>query len=188
MTPFKGANTVTSPRGSRTLNGVAAFHAGIDVTNPGGSWRVREVTGGVVSKIYTTAARGLVLEVTTDTGAIERYQHLKETLADVGQSVPQGAEIAVAGNSGECYGTPRADNEYMGGRHLHFEVLVGGKTSDAAAQWLGLPNKAGSYAGNDERDGAAPVEDTALVEARMIAANAAALAESAQNLVKMLEE
>lgn len=161
MTPFEGINRVTS--GYR-LKGRPS-HNGIDVTNPNGSWRVREVTGGKVTKIYTNAVRGLVLEVTTDAGDLERYQHLKQALVSVGQKVPQRAEIAVAGNTGECEGTARADNEYMAGRHLHFEVLKGGKSIVNPSEWLGLPNATGDYPGNNDLDGAPTVpEDTELTK------------------------
>lgn len=154
MTPFAGTNRVTS--GYR-LPG-RADHNGIDVTNPFGAWRLREVTGGTVTRIWTQASRGLTLEVTTAAGDIERYQHLDETLVTFGQKVPQGTQIAVAGNTGHCIGGARADNGYMAGRHLHFEVLKGGQFLVNPAPWLGLPNKAGDYAGNDDLDGAAAAD------------------------------
>lgn len=152
MTPFKGTNRVTS--GFR-LPG-RANHNGIDVTNPYGDWTVREVTGATVTKIYNNAVRGLVLETTTSAGDLQRYQHLKSTLVKVGQKLPQGTPIAISGNTGDCDGTARADNEYTAGRHLHFEVLKGGKTIVNPSAWLGLPNVVGDYPSNDSVDGDAP--------------------------------
>lgn len=152
MTPFRGTNRVTS--GYRLPD--RTDHNGIDITNPYGDWNVREVTGAEVTKIYENSVRGLVLETTTDAGDLQRYQHLESVLVKVGQKVAQGAVIAVSGNSGECYGTARDDNGYMAGRHLHFEVLKGGKTLVNPSAWLGLPNKKGDYPGNDDLDGATP--------------------------------
>lgn len=149
MTPFKGTNLETSP----FRHPSRPSHNGIDITNPNGDWVVRETTGGTVTKIYFNNVRGKVIEVTTPAGDIERYQHLREVRVTVGQKVPQGTHIAVAGNTGSCEGAARADNEFLAGRHLHFEVLKGGKTFVNPSPWLGLPNAKGEYPGDDKIDG-----------------------------------
>lgn len=149
MTPFEKTNRVTSIYGNRKNPTGAGyqFHAGIDVVNtlnsganPTSKNEVREVTGGKVTARYFNKYRGNVVEVTTATGAIERYQHLSSFNVSVGQNVEQGAVLGVAGKTGDSSGV-----------HLHFEVLVNGKTVEPSA-WLGLPNKTGTYNGNNNKD------------------------------------
>ena len=144
MTPFKGQNKVTSPFGYRLDpfgSGRTVYHAGIDVTAPGGDWTVRETTGGKViaaSKGYN-GGRGWLVKVQSG-NAVVIYQHLADIYVSVGQSVRQGDTLGLAGSTGD-----------VTGRHLHFEVQINGKAVEPSA-WLGLPNKAGVYAGNDDLD------------------------------------
>lgn len=142
MTPFKGTNRVTSLYGYRTLNGVRQFHYGIDVVRDSGTWDIREVTGGKVVATSTdyNGGRGWLVKVQTAPGVIEIYQHLSAISVKNGQTVKQGDKIGVAGATGYSFGV-----------HLHFEVQVNGKAVEPSA-WLGLPNRIGSYPGNDNLD------------------------------------
>lgn len=166
MTPFKGTNRVTSPFGYRTItiNGKKAseHHNGIDVVctkYPGESvssdvWDFREVTGGTVVEVSTgwNSGRGTLVKVQTAPGVIEIYQHNAANYVKVGQVVPQGTVLARAGATGNVTGV-----------HLHFEVQVNGKAVEPSA-WLGLPNAAGTYSGNDTKDVAAGDEQPAEVD------------------------
>lgn len=166
MTPFKGTNRVTSPFGYRTItiNGkkVSEHHNGIDVvctkyageSVSGDAWDFREVTGGTVVEVSTgwNSGRGTLVKVQTAPGVIEIYQHNAVNYVKVGQVVPQGTVLARAGATGNVTGV-----------HLHFEVQVNGKAVEPSA-WLGLPNAAGTYSGNDTKDVAADDEQPAEVD------------------------
>lgn len=156
MTPFEGTNRVTSPYGYREYfygkRLIKEYHKGQDVvpTNyageavPESAWNVREVTGGTVLRIASDAVRGQYVDVQTQPGVFERYQHLKSVLVKKGQAVRQGDVIAVAGATGQ-----------VTGRHLHFGVYVGGEKEANAVEpsaWLGLPNQAGTYPGENGKD------------------------------------
>lgn len=162
MTPFKGTNRITSPYGWRTYQNSAGqtvreHHNGIDLVPtdyPGqvldaDAWCYREVTGGDVVEASTgwNGGRGTLVKVQTAPGVIQIYQHNAENLVRVGQRVPQGTILARAGGTGNVTGD-----------HLHFEVQVNGTPVDPSP-WLGLPNAAGTYPGNDTLDGA-PAQDT----------------------------
>lgn len=162
MTPFNGTNRITSPYGWRTYTNAAGktvreHHNGIDLVPtkyPGealdaDAWCYREVTGGDVVEASTgwNGGRGTLVKVQTAPGVIQIYQHNAENLVRVGQHVPQGTILARAGGTGNVTGD-----------HLHFEVQVNGTAVDPSP-WLGLPNAAGTYPGNDTLDNA-PAQDT----------------------------
>ncbi len=156
MTVFERLCRITSAFGWRTYiyqgKTIRENHRGIDLvpTRYAGeavddsAWQVREVTGGKVLRIRQDSARGLYVDIETAPGIFERYQHLRTVCVTEGQLVAQGAVIALAGITGQCTG-----------RHLHFGVYKGG-TSEACAvdpsPWLGLPNKTGTYDGNNDLD------------------------------------
>ncbi|MDL2214342.1 M23 family metallopeptidase [Clostridia bacterium OttesenSCG-928-O13] len=124
---------------------------------PESAWNVRECTGGEVVRIAHDSARGHYVDVQTDANTFERYQHMKSIAVKVGQKVPQGATLGVAGSTGSSTA-----------RHLHFGVYRGG-TKEANAinptQWSGVPNAVGTYPGNDNIDGATPAPpSTGLVQ------------------------
>lgn len=155
MTPFRETNRITSPFGWRTYTNNAGVtirehHNGIDLVPtkyPGealdaDAWCYREVTGGDVVEASTgwNGGRGTLVKVQTAPGVIQIYQHNAENLVRVGQHVPQGTILARAGGTGNVTGD-----------HLHFEVQVNGTPVEPSA-WLGLPNAAGTYPGNDTLD------------------------------------
>lgn len=143
MTPFKGTNKVTSPFGWRTspINGARQHHNGVDIIAPDGNWAIRECTGGTVveTSVGYNYGRGNLVRVKCG-NAVETYQHLSSIAVKKGQIVRQGDIIGMGGTTGDSTGT-----------HLHFEVTVGGKAVEPSP-WSGIPNKVGSYPGNDSID------------------------------------
>lgn len=162
MTPFKGTNRVTSPYGYRKYTNsagkiVSEHHNGIDVvcTKYAGesvaadAWDFREVTGGKVIEVSTAwnYGRGTLVKVQTAPGVVEIYQHNAVNYVKVGQEVKQGTVLARAGATGNVTGV-----------HLHFEVQINGAPVDPSP-WLGLPNAAGTYEGNDTLDNHTPEQN-----------------------------
>lgn len=154
MTPFETTNRVTSPYGYREYvnkgKTIKENHKGQDIspkkyvgeTVPESAWSVREVTGGSVieKSIGYNSGRGNLVKVQTAPGVVEIYQHLKSISVQKGQTLKQGDAIGVAGSTGN-----------VTGRHLHFEVQVNGVAVEPSA-WSGVPNKTGTYAGNNDLD------------------------------------
>ena len=153
MTPFKGTNRVTSPFGYRTspIYGTAELHKGEDITTtgtwPGPDWQVRECTGGTVLRVTSDKWRGNYVDVQTSPGVFERYQHMHEIYVKPGQNLPQGTLLGMAGKTGDSTGV-----------HLHFEVQKNGVAINPE-QWSDVPNRKGSYAGNDTLDGVEPAPE-----------------------------
>ena len=162
MTPFKDTNRITSPYGPRKYtnsagNLISEHHNGIDVvcTKYSGEpvsddeWDFREVTGAVVEEVSYgyNYGRGNLVKTRTDAGAIQIYQHCREIYVKEGDVVPQGTVLGRAGSTGNSTGI-----------HLHFEVQINGVAVDPSP-WLGLPNAAGTYAGNDTLDDAPTLPD-----------------------------
>lgn len=146
MTPFKGTNRVTSPFGPRTspITGRAEQHRGQDIVSNDGDWNVRECTGGTVIRVTSDKWRGKYVDIQTAPKDFERYQHMDSIAVKVGQVVKQGDIIGVAGNTGD-----------VTGRHLHFGVYRNGSAEANAInpqQWSDVPNKVGSYPGNNNKD------------------------------------
>lgn len=164
MTPFKGTNRITSPYGYREYwnSGrlVKEHHNGEDVvcTKYAGEvvndsdWDFREVTGAVVEEVSYgyNSGRGNLVKTKTSTGAIQIYQHCKEIYVKKGDVVPQGTVLGRAGSTGNSTGI-----------HLHFEVQINGTPVEPSA-WLGLPNVAGTYEGNDDLDSVVSSQETII--------------------------
>lgn len=160
MTPFKNTNRITSPYGPRKYTNsagkvISEHHNGIDVVCtkyageavPDEAWDFRECTGGKVIAVSTdwNYGRGTLVKVETAPGVVQIYQHNATNYVKVGQEVKQGTVLARAGATGNVTGI-----------HLHFEVQINGVAVDPSP-WLGLPNAAGTYEGNDDLDDAAAV-------------------------------
>ena len=144
MTPFAGRQRVSSPYGYRLDpfgSGRRVWHGGIDVTSQEGRWAVRETTGGTVAEVSVgyNGGRGCLVKVQSGQ-ALVITQHYDSIAVKKGQRVKQGDVLGVAGATGDVTGV-----------HLHFEVQKNGRQVNPAA-WLGLPNSAGVYSGNDELD------------------------------------
>ncbi len=140
LSPFESNKyRLTSPYGQRTLNGVAQFHGGVDLVGEGGT-AVCSVCEGtvVVSQIITDKSNrtwewGNYVAVQASDGAIIYYCHLASRAVKKGDKVKKGQRIGIMGNTG-----------YSFGAHLHFEVRRNNKAINAA-DYLGIPNKTGTY-------------------------------------------
>lgn len=141
--PFKSNNVkLTSPYGSRTLNGKTDFHSGYDLVGVGTA-DVTAAVGGkvVVSRIITDKSNltwqwGNYVCILGDDGRYYYYCHLASRAVGKGDTVKVGDKLGVMGNTG-----------YSLGAHLHFEVREkDGKTTVNPETILGIPNKVGVYA------------------------------------------
>jgi murein DD-endopeptidase MepM/ murein hydrolase activator NlpD len=105
--------TLTSLFGSRGPvmgGGSARFHAGIDISVPGGTPILAAQEGTVVFAGYN-GAYGRVIKLDHQNGYATLYAHNSRLLVHVGQSVRAGQVICLSGNTGRSTGP-----------HLHFEV------------------------------------------------------------------
>jgi murein DD-endopeptidase MepM/ murein hydrolase activator NlpD len=93
-------------------------HKGIDVAAASGTRIVAPAAGRVLS-VDRHLGYGLVVDVGHSGGVITRYAHLQRALVKDGDSVAAGQAIAQVGMSGLTTGP-----------HLHFEVLVRGRSVD----------------------------------------------------------
>jgi len=93
-------------------------HRGIDVGAPSGT-RIVAPAGGTVRSVGRHLGYGLTIDVEHTGGVVTRYAHCKSSLVRVGDSVVVGQTIGLVGSSGLTTGP-----------HLHFEVLVRGKSVD----------------------------------------------------------
>ncbi|MEK4629038.1 MAG: M23 family metallopeptidase [Solibacillus sp.] len=131
---IKPANgTYTSPYGMR--DGV--MHYGIDIAASGSSVAVNASATGVISKVADGCSNNGYRGNTCNGGygnyIIVRhsiagqtyntlYAHLKSINVNVGQSVSQGTQIGVMGNSGDS-----------SAQHLHFEIYERDRTAQSQA-------------------------------------------------------
>lgn len=133
---------LTSPFGSRVLNGKTEIHGGYDLVGVG-SHTVLAAEGGQVvqSRIVTDKSNatwqwGNYVCIRTASGQYHYYCHLDRRAVEKGQTVKAGAVLGVMGNTG-----------YSFGAHLHFEVRAAdGKTKLPPETVLGIPNRTGTYA------------------------------------------
>ena len=140
LSPFESYKyKVTSPYGQRVLNGESQFHGGVDLVGIG-STAVCSVCDGTVlsSQIITDKSNltwqwGNYVAVQAKDGTVHYYCHLASRAVKKGDKVVKGQRIGIMGNTG-----------YSFGAHLHFEVRRNNKAINAA-EYLGIPNKAGQY-------------------------------------------
>lgn len=107
---------VTSPYGSRR----GGFHPGVDLAGIKGVTSVKVAADGVVVEVVSGCKEGVkrcgggygnYIEVVHSNGTTTRYAHLSRTSVNVGETVSQGQQIGVLGNTGKSTGP-----------HLHFEI------------------------------------------------------------------
>jgi len=108
--PLRGG--ITSSYGNRR----GGFHTGMDINgNTGDSIRAAE--DGRVTEAGWGGGYGKMIVVNHGGGVLTRYAHCSSLNVKVGERVTQGEVIARVGSTGRSTGS-----------HLHFEVIVGGKT------------------------------------------------------------
>lgn len=139
--PYKsGTVQVTSPYGTRTLNGATAFHKGVDLV--GTVKTIVAPCDGVVgfagrvddkSKGGRTWEWGNYVRIDRDDGYSIYMCHMSSVAVKSGQRVKAGDAVGVEGNTG-----------YSLGNHCHFEVRYAGKSTDPT-HFLGIANRTGTY-------------------------------------------
>lgn len=138
--PFIGGKCkLTSPFGTRTLNGKSDYHSGYDLVGVGSDEVTAIAPGKVVQsrmvtdKTNKTWEWGNYICVQGDDGLLYYYCHLKLRSVAVGKTVKVGDLLGVMGNTG-----------YSFGAHLHLEVRKDGKAICPEGV-CGIPNKVGAY-------------------------------------------
>ncbi len=113
--PISGG-VLTSSFGKRKAptKGASTYHRGVDWSVPKGTSVVASC-GGTVAKAGWGNGYGYVIYINHEDGRQTRYGHLSKVLVSAGQTVKQGQQIGLSGNSGVSTGP-----------HLHFEILING--------------------------------------------------------------
>ena len=122
-----GGHVLTSPFGTRTLNGTTKQHNGIDLVGKGNTLDhiVAYDDGTVTAALNTcsgaTPATGNYVKIKHNDGAVSIYMHMKHgtVTVKVGDKVKRGQRLGYMGNTGRSTGA-----------HLHFGLLLGGKYVD----------------------------------------------------------
>jgi len=98
------------------FNGKKVFHHGLDIAGRKGS-PVSAVADGIVMWTGKRNGYGQLVEIDHGNGYITRYAHNETLISKVGDRVEKGQSIALMGSTGRSTGP-----------HVHFEVLLDGKT------------------------------------------------------------
>ncbi len=115
--PAEGINT--SGYGWRIMGNSNEFHKGYDIASQLGTDILASDGGEIIHARHDDSGYGLSIQILHDDGTVTRYAHCNEVYVEEGQRVAQGDVIAAMGSTG-----------YVTGVHLHFEVLVDGRTRD----------------------------------------------------------
>lgn len=112
--PVRGYTRISDGYGNRILNGVQQFHKGIDIPAARGTPILASKSGTVIDSRFSSSYGELVI-VDHGGGYSTVYAHNTSRLVSNGQKVTQGQTIALAGDTGQAYGS-----------HCHFEVRING--------------------------------------------------------------
>lgn len=102
------------------FSGKLAWHDGVDFAGKDGS-DISAVAAGVVTWAGSRYGYGELVEINHGNGYITRYAHCSEILVQVGDVVKKSDVVALMGSTGRSTGP-----------HVHFEVLLNGKSVDPA--------------------------------------------------------
>jgi len=118
---------ITSKYGNRVhpIFGTTKFHAGVDI-GAGAGTNVTAADGGTVSVATYSTSYGNYVMVYHSDGTSTLYAHMSSLAVSQGQTVNKGDVLGYVGDTG-----------WADGPHLHFEVRVGGATTDPLA-YFGL--------------------------------------------------
>lgn len=132
---YKSAYKITSPFGTRNLNGDTRFHKGVDFV--GTDKTIIAPIDGVVqrSTIITdknnpTWEWGNYIRLDTEDKHLLYFCHLSKRTVKVGQKVKKGDVIGIEGNTGYSFGS-----------HCHFEVRTLNNVSIDPIAYLNFINK-----------------------------------------------
>lgn len=119
--PVPSSYKINSPFGRRESDGgvVTANHYGIDIGCPDGTPVVAAADGVVVLAQYSSTAGNWII-ISHGNGMYTIYMHASVLYVSAGQRVNGGDTIMLSGATGATQG-----------RHLHFEIRVGGYISSA---------------------------------------------------------
>ena len=120
--PCPSSSNISSNWGWRTIFGSRQWHQGIDIAAGSGNKVVASADGRVIESNYNSA-RGNQVVISHGGGYYTRYQHHSKNLVSKGDEVKRGDKIATVGSTGMSTGP-----------HLHFEVLIGGTSSNIDKQ------------------------------------------------------
>lgn len=114
---------ISSPYGYRIhpIYKTKKFHSGVDMAAPGGS-NILAAADGTVKLAAWNGGYGNCVVIDHGGGVSTLYGHAQKLLVSKGQKVKRGQVIAKVGTTGNSTGN-----------HLHFEVLINGKTTDPMA-------------------------------------------------------
>jgi murein DD-endopeptidase MepM/ murein hydrolase activator NlpD len=116
--PLRAAlNSAFGPRLS-PWSGSPEFHAGVDLAARAGT-PVKATAPGTVRVAGTTPGYGTLVALDHGHGVESRYGHLQSVSVSQGQRVERGQLIGLSGNTGRSTAP-----------HLHYEVLVDGRSID----------------------------------------------------------
>jgi murein DD-endopeptidase MepM/ murein hydrolase activator NlpD len=144
---FKGKFRVTSPFGKRTLNGSTSQHYGIDLVGEDDTTVYAPCDGviGASTIVFDKSNRtwewGNYIRLDTHDKKHSIYLcHLASRSVTAGKTVKKGDRLGVMGNTG-----------YSFGAHTHYEVRkYGTAVKENPADFIGIPNRVGTYAEDDE--------------------------------------
>ena len=113
---------ITSAFGKRTspFTGEPAIHKGLDVAAPIGTPIFSPADGVVLFSGQRTGFGNYIL-IAHGVGIITGYGHNAQNLVSAGQVLHRGDQVATVGQTGRATGP-----------HLHYEVLLNGRTVDPA--------------------------------------------------------
>lgn len=118
--PAPSYTRMSSPYGYRIhpIYKTKKFHSGVDLAAPGGT-NILAADGGKVISAGWNGGYGNCVVVDHGNGVSTLYAHASKLCVSKGQKVERGSVIAKVGTTGNSTGN-----------HLHFEVLINGKTTD----------------------------------------------------------
>lgn len=118
--PAPSYTRISSPYGYRIhpIYKTKKFHSGVDMAAPGGT-NILAAADGVVKMAGWNGGYGNCIVIDHGGGVSTLYGHSQRLLVSKGQTVKKGQVIALVGTTGASTGN-----------HLHFEVLLNGKTTD----------------------------------------------------------
>ncbi len=121
--PAPSYTRISSPYGYRIhpIYKTRKFHSGVDLAAPGGT-NILAAADGTVKMAGWNGGYGNCVIVDHGGGVSTLYGHARTLLVSKGQKVKRGQVIALVGTTGNSTGN-----------HLHFEVLLNGKTTDPMA-------------------------------------------------------
>ena len=109
------SRTVTSTYGKRASRG--DFHTGIDLAGKYGDNIYAFKSGTVIKVQHSNVSYGNMVLIKHSDGSKTRYAHMSSIIVKSGQYVGCGDTIGYMGSTGNSTGV-----------HLHFEIIISGKT------------------------------------------------------------